>query len=102
MMWSGWNAMARQQSNSELAGSLAATLTPSVPRVSAQRFRANQNSGLFDMSALYAETLDDVLRRTRSDARLAPLARAAREPSVTPHARAAQSLGRSVQPFGGT
>jgi hypothetical protein len=73
--------MARQQSSSELAGSLAATLTPSVPHVSAQRFRANQNSGLFDMSALYAETLDDVLRRARTSARLAPLARVASEPA---------------------
>ena len=92
--------MARQQSSSELAGSLAATLTPSVPHVSAQRFRANQNSGLFDMGALYAETLDDVLRRTRTNARLAPLARASREPSATPHARPAQSLGPGAQPFG--
>jgi hypothetical protein len=92
--------MARQQSSSELAGTLAATLTPSVPHVSAQRFRANQNSGLFDVGALYAETLDDVLRRTRADARLAPLARAAREPSIASHARDAQSLGRIAQPFG--
>jgi hypothetical protein len=69
--------MARQQSNTELAGSLAATLTPRVPRASAQSLPDRQNSGLFDVGALYAEALDEVLRRTRSDARLLPLARAA-------------------------
>ena len=69
--------MARQQSNTDLAGSLAATLTPRVPRASAQPLPSRQNSGLFDVGALYAEALDEVLRRTRSDARLLPLTRAA-------------------------
>jgi hypothetical protein len=69
--------MARQQSNTDLAGSLAATLTPRIPQAREMSFRAAQNSGLFDVGALYAEALDEVLRRTRSDVRLAPLARAA-------------------------
>jgi hypothetical protein len=69
--------MARQQSNTDLAGSLAATLTPALPRSREISFRGGQNSGLFDVGALYAEALDEVLRRTRSDVRLAPLTRAA-------------------------
>ncbi len=69
--------MARQQSNTELAGSLAATLTPALPKTREMSFRGAQNSGLFDVGALYAEAIDEVLRRTRSDVRLAPLTRAA-------------------------
>jgi hypothetical protein len=68
--------MARQQSSSELAGSLAATLTPRVAATSTRLSRASQDSGLFDVRALYAETLDEVMRRTRSDARRVSLARA--------------------------
>jgi hypothetical protein len=72
-----WKAMARQQSNIDLAGSLAATLTPRAPQ-GAQPLRASQNSGLFDVSALYAEAFQQVASRTRSDPRLRlPLARAA-------------------------
>jgi len=69
--------MARQQSNTDLAGSLAATLTPALPKAREMSFRGGQNSGLFDVGALYAEALEEVLRRTRSDVRLAPLTRAA-------------------------
>jgi hypothetical protein len=69
--------MARQQSSTELAGSLAATLTPPAPGTSAQPFSTTENSGLLDVRALYAETLDEVMRRTRSDARLVSLARTA-------------------------
>jgi hypothetical protein len=73
-----WKAMARQQSNIDLAGSLAATLTPRAPQSSAQPLRASQNSGLFDVGALYAEAFQQVASRTRSDPRLRlPLARAA-------------------------
>ncbi|HEX4447563.1 MAG TPA: hypothetical protein VH044_12530 [Polyangiaceae bacterium] len=45
--------MARHDSNSDLA-SLAATLTPRVSRAPAPP-RASQNSGMFDVSALYAQ-----------------------------------------------
>lgn len=69
--------MARQQSNIDLAGSLAATLTPRIPQAREMPFRTGQNSGLFDVGALYAEVLDEVVRRTQSDVRLAPLTRAA-------------------------
>jgi hypothetical protein len=69
--------MARQQSNIDLAGSLAATLTPRIPQTREMPFRTGQNSGLFDVGALYAQALDEVVRRTRSDVRLAPLTRAA-------------------------
>ncbi len=72
--------MARQQSNIEnidLAGSLAATLTPRVPHAGANAPRSRQNSGLFDMGALYAETFGDVIQRVQPEPRLAPLSRAA-------------------------
>jgi hypothetical protein len=70
--------MARQQSNLDLAGSLAATLTPRAPPATAQPFRASQNSGLFDVGALYAQAFQQVASRTRSDPRLKmPLVRAA-------------------------
>jgi hypothetical protein len=70
--------MTRQQSNMDLAGSLAATLTPRVTRADSQPVRASQNSGLFDVGALYAEAFQQVALRTRSDPRLRmPLARAA-------------------------
>jgi hypothetical protein len=71
--------MARQQSSSELAGSLAATLTPSAPRASEPppHVSEDENSGLFDVGALYAETFNEVMRRARSDARLGSLVRAA-------------------------
>lgn len=70
--------MTRQQSSSDLAGSLAATLTPRVPQASARALRASQNSGLFDVGALYAEAFQQVARRARTDPRLAmPLARSA-------------------------
>ncbi len=70
--------MTRQQSSSDLAGSLAATLTPRVPQASARTLRATQNSGLFDVGALYAEAFQQVARRARTDPRLAmPLARSA-------------------------
>ena len=61
--------MARQQSNLEnidLAGSLAATLTPRVPDAGANARRSRQNSGLFDMGALYAATFSDVIQRERA------------------------------------
>jgi hypothetical protein len=70
--------MTRQQSNSDLAGSLAATLTPRLPPASARALRASQNSGLFDVGALYAQAFQQVAHRARTDPRLAmPLARAA-------------------------
>jgi hypothetical protein len=72
--------MARQQSNIEsidLAGSLAATLTPRVPHASGQAPRSHQNSGLFDVGALYAETFRDVMQRAQPAPRFTPLSRAA-------------------------
>jgi hypothetical protein len=88
--------MARQQSSSELAGSLAATLTASAPRASEPppHIRKNENSGLFDVGALYAETFNEVMRRARSDARLGSLVRAAR-----PAARAAARWPRPAPAF---
>jgi hypothetical protein len=80
--------MARQQSNMELAGSLAATLTPRVPHASSQAPRGHQNSGLFDVGALYAETLGSVQRRVRSSPQLTPPARAVQP--TWPLARTAQ------------
>ena len=93
--------MARQQSNTELAGSMAATLTPSVRDVSvAQTSRGSENSGLFDVGALYAEALGEVMQRTRTDPRLMPLARA--QPAWPTVARATQpawpTVARATQP----
>jgi hypothetical protein len=68
--------MARQDSNSELAGSLGASLTPRVEHLPLTP-RGVQSSGLFDMGALYAEALDQVMARARAQTRLMPLARAA-------------------------
>src|SRR5579859_7361922 len=73
--------MARQQSSSELAGSLAATLTASLPQARAPLSSVSQNSGLLDVRALYAETLGEVMRRTRSDARPNGRARSGNEAS---------------------
>jgi hypothetical protein len=71
--------MARQDSSSDLAGRLGASLTPRMNRSTATSQR-ERNSGLFDMSALYTEALDQVMRRARTEVHLAPLARAPRLP----------------------
>jgi len=89
--------MPRQQSNTDLAGSLAATLTPRVSDVSVHLARGQQNSGLFDVGALYAEALDEVMRRTRAGARSMPVARAAQ--STWPTANRAAQLRAPVQPW---
>jgi hypothetical protein len=73
--------MARQDSRTDLAGRLGASLTPRVSTASSQRER---NSGLFDMSALYTEAFDQVMRRARAEVHLAPLARAPRLPWPPP------------------
>ena len=68
--------MTRQDSNSELAGNLGASLTPRVDHVPLP-LRGVQSSGLFDVGALYAEALDQVMARAAAQTRLLPLARAA-------------------------
>jgi hypothetical protein len=75
--------MARQDSSSELAGRLGATLTPRMDHAGAPA-RAEQSSGLFDMGALYTEALGQVMRRARGEVHLAPLARAPRLPWPPP------------------
>jgi hypothetical protein len=67
--------MARQDSNNELAGQLAASLTPRVGAALAPP-RGAQNSGLFDVGALYAEAFAQVALRARAQAQRLPLARA--------------------------
>jgi hypothetical protein len=56
--------MTTQDSESELAGRLGASLTPRVPRITVQQ-RGEQNSGLFDVGALYAASVEQVMRRAR-------------------------------------
>ena len=68
--------MARQDSNSELAGQLAASLTPRVDHVLTGP-REAQNSGLFDVGALYAEAFAQVAQRARVQAQRLPLPRSA-------------------------
>ena len=68
--------MARQDSNSELAGQLAASLTPRVDHVLTAPRQA-QNSGLFDVGALYAEAFAQVAQRARVQAQRLPLPRSA-------------------------
>ena len=57
--------MTTQDSESELAGRLGASLTPRVPRITVPRQRGEQNSGLFDVGALYAASVEQVMRRAR-------------------------------------
>jgi hypothetical protein len=85
--------MARQDSNSELAGSLGASLTPRVEHVPLPP-RGVQSSGLFDVGALYAEALDQVMARARAQTRLLPLSRAAQ--ITLPRAAAWPAMGHSV------
>jgi len=63
--------MARNNSETEIAGRLGASLTPRVPRITTQQ-RGEQSSGLFDIGALYAASVEQVMRRSR----------AVREPSI--------------------
>jgi|HubBroStandDraft_1064217.scaffolds.fasta_scaffold84056_2 hypothetical protein len=56
--------MTTQDSESELAGRLGASLTPRVPRITVQQ-RGEQNSGLFDVGALYAASVEQIMRRAR-------------------------------------
>jgi len=87
--------MARQDSRTDLAGRLGASLTPRVSTASSQRER---NSGLFDMSALYTEAFDQVMRRARAEVHLAPLARAPRLPWPPP-ASPGLSDSRDLRPL---
>jgi len=57
--------MTTNDSESDLAGKLGASLTPRVPRITIQQ-RGEQNSGLFDIGALYAESVEQVMRRART------------------------------------
>jgi hypothetical protein len=85
--------MARQDSNSELAGSLGASLTPRVEHLPLP-LRGVQSSGLFDVGALYAEALDQVMARARAQTRLLPLSRAAQ--ITLPRAAPWPAQGRSL------
>jgi hypothetical protein len=68
--------MTRQHTNSDLAGNLGASLTPRIDRAGTPP-RGAQNSGLFDVGAMYAVALDQVMVRAREQGRLVPLPRAA-------------------------
>jgi hypothetical protein len=57
--------MTTNDSESELAGKLGASLTPRVPRITTQH-RGEQSSGLFDLGALYAASVDQVMKRART------------------------------------
>jgi hypothetical protein len=93
--------MARQDTNSDLAGRLGASLTPRVTR-SGVPSRREQNSGLFDMGALYTEALDQVMHRARNEVHLAPLARSSRLPwapaSPWPVERSLPQFPRALAP----
>jgi hypothetical protein len=54
--------MTRQDSDSDLAGRLGASLTASVPRI-ITRHRGEESSGLFDLAALQAADLDLLMER---------------------------------------
>jgi hypothetical protein len=72
--------MTTHDSESEIAGRLGASLTPSVPRLAVQH-RGEQSSGLFDIGAMYAASVEQVMRRART----------VREPSVRELAQGARS-----------
>jgi hypothetical protein len=71
--------MTTHDSESEIAGRLGASLTPSVPRIAVQH-RGEQSSGLFDIGAMYAASVEQVMRRART----------VREPSVRELAQGAR------------
>jgi hypothetical protein len=93
--------MARQDTNSDLAGRLVASLTPRVTRSGAPS-RREQNSGLFDMGALYTEALDQVMHRARNEVHLVPLVRSSRLPwapaSPWPVERSLPQFPRALAP----
>jgi hypothetical protein len=64
-------SVTRQESETELAGKLAASLTPRIQQMQLQQ-RGEQSSGLFDIGAMYAASVEQVMRR----------AQAARQPLV--------------------
>jgi hypothetical protein len=59
--------MSTDDSESDLAGRLGASLTPRVPRMVTPQ-RGEQSSGLFDLAALYAQSqsVEQVMRRARA------------------------------------
>jgi hypothetical protein len=57
--------MTTHDSESELAGRLGASLTPRVPRITVQH-RGEQSSGLFDIGAMYAANVEQIMRRARA------------------------------------
>ena len=65
--WSsnGIGYMTTHDLESELAGRLGASLTPRVPRITMQH-RGEQSSGLFDIGAMYAASVEQVMRRARA------------------------------------
>jgi hypothetical protein len=57
-------SVTRQESETELAGKLAASLTPRIQQLPLQQ-RGEQNSGLFDIGAMYAASVEQVMRRAQ-------------------------------------
>jgi len=57
----------RQESDTELAGQLAASLTPRIQsmRATPLQQRGEQNSGLFDIGAMYAASVEQVMLRAQ-------------------------------------
>jgi hypothetical protein len=58
--------MARFDLESSLKATLAASLTPSAPRITAEH-RDEQSSGIVDVGALYAASLEHVMQRARRE-----------------------------------
>jgi hypothetical protein len=61
--------MTRQDSDSDLAGKLGAQLTPPVPHVIA-RHRGEQSSGFFDLAAMQAADLEQIMLRAQASPHL--------------------------------
>jgi hypothetical protein len=78
--------MARHESKTELAGQLAASLTPRLHEMPLQQAGA-QNSGLFDISAMYAASVEQVMRRAQKA-----------RPAVAIHATLGAPIGHYPQP----
>jgi hypothetical protein len=57
-------SVSRQGSDTELAGQVAASLTPRLNHLPIQR-RGEQNSGLIDIGAIYAASVEQVMRRAQ-------------------------------------
>jgi hypothetical protein len=81
----------RQESDTELAGQLAASLTPRIQsmRPTPLQQRGEQNSGLFDIGAMYAASVEQVMLRAQKARK--PVMGAAAAPLSVAHSYAAQA-----------